>query len=76
MIDDELDEETEEETGNFDGGERIDEDEWTWLAGGEVVWWRRRDDELCSLLLPRCLSSNERKNARAFSTAVLADAEC
>ena len=36
------------------------------------------DDDECSLLLlpPRCLSSNERKNARAFSTALLLDAEC
>jgi hypothetical protein len=37
---------------------------------------RRPRDECSWLLLPpRCLSSNERKKARAFSTALLVDAE-
>jgi hypothetical protein len=40
-----------------------------------IVDERRRDDE-CSLPLPRCFSSNERKKARAFSTALFVEAEC
>ncbi len=71
ITDDELDEEIEEERGTFEV------DKWILLLLLVVVL-RRRDADECSLLLlpPMCLSSKERKNARAFSTALFVDAEC
>jgi len=72
ITDDELDEEIEEERGTFE-----EVDKWILLLLLVVVLHRRDADE-CSLLLlpPMCLSSKERKNARAFSTALFVDAEC
>ncbi len=72
ITDDELDEEIEEERGTFE-----EVDKWILLLLVVVVL-RRRDADECSLLLlpPMCLSSKERKNARAFSTALFVDAEC
>ncbi len=72
ITDDELDEEIEEERGTFE-----EVDKWILLLLLVVVL-RRRDADECSLLLlpPMCLSSKERKNARAFSTALFVDAEC
>ena len=37
---------------------------------------RRREEDDEEYSLPICFSSNERKNARAFSTALFVDAEC
>lgn len=82
IIDDALEEDNEDGKCALEEDEEEEEAErWIFVFFELELYWCEDelvDDDEWSLWLALlwCRSSNERKNARAFSTALLADAEC